>query len=105
MDNKHSIENFQLIPGRVEAALRYSRHCQELTDPTSCFGSDKQPGRTLAPQEQAAYLAALDALRLYLTAEMDFGGPPTRIPEPDEGDEAPKRKGNRIGKGLKQRKD
>lgn len=80
METALSIDKFELIPGRVEMAMQYVRHCQNLMVPDSCFGSETK-GRDLTPQEQAAYLAALDALRLYFTAEMDFGGPPTRVPE------------------------
>lgn len=86
METALSIDKFELIPGRVEMAMQYVRHCQSLTVPDSCFGAETK-GRDLTPQEQAAYLAALDALRLYFTAEMDFGGPPTRVPE-DADDEA-----------------
>jgi hypothetical protein len=80
METALSIDKFELIPGRVEMAMQYVRHCQNLMVPDSCFGSETK-GRELTQQGQAAYLAALDALRLYFTAEMDFGGPPTRIPE------------------------
>lgn len=83
METALSIDKFELIPGRVEMAMQYVRHCQNLTVPDSCFGSETK-GRDLTPQEQAAYLAALDALRLYFTAEMDFGGPPTRVPDTQE---------------------
>lgn len=80
MERKLSIDKFELIPGRVEMAMQYVRHCQDLMVPDSCFGSSTQ-GRDLSPMERAAYVAALDALRLYFTAEMDFGGPPTLVPE------------------------
>lgn len=80
MERQLSIDKFELIPGRVEMAMQYVRHCQSLMVPDSCFGSST-PGRDLTPPERAAYSAALDALRLYFTAEMDFGGPPTRLPE------------------------
>ncbi len=86
METALSIDKFELIPGRVEMAMQYVRHCQNLMVPDSCFGSETK-GRDLTPQEQAAYLAALDALRLYFTAEMDFGGPPTRVPD-DADDQA-----------------
>lgn len=89
METALSIDKFELIPGRVEMAMQYVRHCQNLMVPDSCFGSETK-GRDLTPQEQAAYLAALDALRLYFTAEMDFGGPPTRVPEEDDGEAASK---------------
>jgi hypothetical protein len=85
MEKALSIEKFELIPGRVEMAMQYVRHCQSLMVPDSCFGSSTQ-GRDLSPTERAVYLAALDALRLYFTAEMDYGGPPTCMPEPPEGD-------------------
>lgn len=74
------IEKFEFVPGRVDAAMQYVRHCQNLTDPDGCCGTSR-PGRELSAPEQAAYLAALDALRMYFTAEMDFGGPPPRLPE------------------------
>lgn len=80
MERQLSIEKFELIPGRVEMAMQYVRHCQSLMVPDSCFGTPS-PGRDLTPPERAAYMAALDALRLYFTAEMDFGGPPTRLPD------------------------
>jgi hypothetical protein len=95
---KLSIEHFELTPGRIDAAMQYVRHCMWLTDPISlCDFGNK--GRALSAQEQSAYLAALDALRLYFTAEMDFGGPPTRLPDATEnGQES---KGDKRRKGKK----
>ncbi|QQS09986.1 MAG: hypothetical protein IPK69_05020 [Phycisphaerales bacterium] len=92
MSKQHYLEKFEFTPGRVDAAMDYIRHCMWLTDPIS-FCDFGNKGRALTPPEQATYLAALDALRQYFNAEMDFGGPPTRLPDEDE--PARKKKGRK----------
>jgi hypothetical protein len=79
MSQKLTIEHFDVVPARVQAAMSYVQHCMWLTDPINFCGV--QQGRPLTGAEQAAYQAALDALRLYFVGEMDFGGAPMRLPE------------------------
>ena len=83
MSHNLTIEKFDIVPARIDAAMRYIEHCMWLTDPLNMCGV--QQGRPLHPAEQAAYQAALYALRLYFVGEMDFGGAPMRLPEkPDK---------------------
>ncbi|HYF14723.1 MAG TPA: hypothetical protein VD971_06590 [Phycisphaerales bacterium] len=82
---KQHIEKFDQRPARIAAAMEFVQHCLWITDPPmSCGPHDK--GRDLTPREQAAYDAALDALRLYVACEQDFGGPPVRTEQADAGD-------------------
>lgn len=99
MSKDVSFEKFECVPGRVDAAMQYVRHCQTLTDPDGCCGTSRT-GRELSAPEKAAYLAALDALRMYFTAEMDFGGPPPRMPEASDSAE-----GEFARKPKKRKKD
>jgi hypothetical protein len=80
MSETLTVEKFEYIPGRIEAAMRYVEHCRTLTEAINCCGGSTQ-GRELTASERAAYEAALGAMRLYFAGEMDFGGAPMRLPE------------------------
>jgi hypothetical protein len=90
MSQNLTIEKFEYIPGRIIAAMRYIEHCKWLTDPINLCGMPP-PGRSLTQGEQAAYQAALDAVRLYFAGEMDFGGAPMRVPDKRPKDKKRKR--------------
>jgi hypothetical protein len=76
-----TIEKFEYVPGRIDAAMRFVEHCRMLTESVHCCGGSTQ-GRDLCASERAAYEAALNAMRLYFAGEMDFGGAPMRLPDP-----------------------
>ena|SRR5688572_10366088 len=80
MSDMQTVEKFEYVPGRIEAAMRYVHHCRLLTEAIHCCGGSTQ-GRDLTASERAAYEAALGAIRLYFVGEMDFGGAPMRLPE------------------------
>lgn len=83
MSETLTVEKFEYVPGRIDAAMRFIEHCRYLTEAISCCGGSTQ-GRELTTSERAAYEAALGAVRLYFAGEMDFGGAPMRTPEPDD---------------------
>ena len=83
MSQDLTIEKFEITPARIDAAMRFIEHCMWLTDPLNLCGIGGG-GRPLHPAEQAAYNAALEAMRLYFVGEMDFGGAPVRRPEKPE---------------------
>lgn len=60
--------NESMIPARVQTALQYLHYCYAVTH--TCDAS--VPARDLSTPEVAVQRAALDALRLYFTGEMDF---------------------------------
>lgn len=60
------------IPPRIRAAMEFITNCSQAF--TSCEGEVRV--RKLAPREQAAYDAAIEAVRLYFSGEMDFGDAP-----------------------------
>ncbi len=66
-----------MIPARVQTALQYLHYCYAVTH--TCDAA--VPARDLTGAETAVQRAALDALRLYFTGEMDFAPRP-----PAEGD-------------------
>ncbi len=106
MSDMQTVEKFEYVPGRIEAAMRYVHHCRLLTEAIHCCGGSTQ-GRDLTASERAAYEAALGAIRLYFAGEMDFGGAPMRLPERPErpGEQEPSRKPKKSKKHGKRRKE
>ncbi|MGH7131142.1 MAG: hypothetical protein ACREJO_04265 [Phycisphaerales bacterium] len=64
------------IPARIRAAMEFLTYCNHLVAP--CDAEIK--GRSLTKREQAAYDAATEAVRLYLTGELDFGDTSVTVP-------------------------
>lgn len=89
MGHDLTIEKFEYVPGRIDAAMRFVEHCRLLTEAVHCCGGSKE-GRDLTASERGAYEAALNAMRLYFAGEMDFGGAPMRTPDaPSQPAQAP----------------
>lgn len=79
-------------PGRVDAALEFIRHANEVRNPRPNFDGMKPESRDLTPQEEAVESAALEVLRRYFTGEANFGdhaptatapAPPVERPAPE----------------------
>jgi len=70
------------IPARIRAAMEFLTYCNHLVTP--CDAEIK--GRPLTKREQAAYDAATEAVRLYLTGELDFGDTPVTVPTTPDAD-------------------
>ncbi len=73
--------NYGTIPGRIQAAQSFLERYLYVVDPPACWGGG---GRELTRAEQAAYDAAIQAMRLYLSGEMDFGDRPISPPAEEE---------------------
>ncbi len=75
--------NFGTVPARIQAAQTFVDRYLDITDPPACCAS-MGGGRSLTTGEQAAYDAAMTAMRLYFKGEMDFGDRPITTPTDDD---------------------
>lgn len=77
--------SYQVIPPRVQAAQAFIYWASGVEQQQQTPMGTMTDGRTLTPQERAAYNAALNTLLQYFSGEMDFGGSaPMPIPRQDD---------------------